>query len=352
MAKNAAVEKMAAAINNPEAHQMPPSGQAVSGEGGPAVPDPTPSVAAKGNPTHQIPIGTPANPPQPPVVPQGATPPAGTTPPATPPATPPPPAINEADLAAVSARLKELAGDSAVDATEALAANINERLAKARQQEKDKLYQQIEQQKSDLAAAQKLASEQAAIIKNLSEGKTTDGQPKPPPKPKEGDAQPQGLTEEQVTAALEVGLAKMQGVYEEKMGELRNQISALTEHSNKETVEAYRTSLIEANKGHIIEELVTGNTKDELDNNLVQAKQAFAKYATNITQDGQAAASRAPSVPPAPTLNANPPGGASATGGPSLTIPGSMDAFSKDRPSILAAASKAAKEALRGLGPS
>lgn len=364
MAKNPAVDSVAAAIQNPEAHQAPPPG---SSGGTPTVLDPVPGNAQKGNAAQQS-SGTTPTPPQQQQQQQQAQPsgqqgqqPSGQQPGGQqadgqqqqqPGAVP----LENATLEQIVARTRELAGEEGVDQNTVLAADMNATLAKARSQEKDKLYNQIESLKTELTAAQQLSTQQADTIKNLSEkggdaggGGGTDGGDKN----KDGDGD--GFTQEQVNQAITAGLSKMQEAYEAKVGELTNQINSLRESTTQETLGTYRDSLLSQNKGQIIEELVVGNTKEELDNSLVQAKQAYARIAQQLTSDGQAAAASAPAVPPAPTLNPpSAPGNAGTTPGQpgNISLPGSMADFSQNRANILAQASQAARQAIQQLGPS
>lgn len=275
-----------------------------------------------------------------------ATPTATPTDPATltpPPVVDPSEVLKSASLEDLMRQLKERAGETGLSKEEAIAADINAAMAKARQQEKDKLYSQVSSLKADLQAAQALNTQLTEATKSLTEKLKAGDAGDTAPKKKEGDSNV--LTTEALTTAIEAAVDRTASEFQKQIDTLRAENQALQQSQRVKSVESYKRQLLDANKGAIIEELVTGDTPEALDESLTLAKQAYARIVTKLRANAEepATPTATASVPPTPKVNQQTP--ASPTGSDPLTL----DRFSENREKMLREASAAVKNALRGL---
>lgn len=153
--------------------------------------------------------------------------------------------------------------------------NYEELIAKARREEKDKLYGQIEAERNKATAITEqhndlllkhaqLQNENKALKEELKELKETDGKSESKTVTK--------LKEEK--AKLEQELEKLKGSIVDEPT-LRQQIE--DEVKAQYEVELYKVERMSSDefKGQIIPELVTGTTKEEVDESLVNSKNRF-----------------------------------------------------------------------------
>ena len=261
--------------------------------------------------------------------------------------------LTSLSLEEVLSHLKTLAGETGISKEEAMAADINAAMAKARHQEKDKLYGQISTLKSDLQAAQALNTQLTEATKSLAdqvkEFQTSDGKKKK----NDGDStSPSGLTEESLNKAIEVAVDRTATAFQEQIDALRAENQALQNSQKASSVESYKRQLLEANKGAIIEEMVTGDTPEALDESLILAKQTYARIAARLTPTTAEPATPAvsdspttptsPKLPPTPVVNQQTPS-------PTGSVPLTMESFSENREKLLKEASAAVKNALGGI---
>lgn len=232
-----------------------------------------------------------------------------------------------------------------VTPTEALSADINKLIEKARADEKKKQYGKIEKMETDYAASQaKIASleEQIATLIKKS-GEPSKKEEKPP----EGGEGVKGITQEQLDAAIRAAASSTldraeKEIFGPRIAQLEAQLIEAQKRDEARDLQDYRNRLIESNKDSIIPELVVGSTREELDTALISAKQVFARTAEALTQKQTAAsAGAAGKLPPVPSVNG---GAAPATGSEVRTM--SSKEFAANRDRLLAEASKAAKAAL------
>lgn len=154
-----------------------------------------------------------------------------------------------------------------------LATDIGKAIEKARQQERSKLYPELETLKGSNKALEARLQEQAALIAKLQEEGEGEG---------EGD---QGKGKKGVpgmsAADLEAIISRAVKVSEDKfksdLDAAQKRISELEGGIKTRDLDAYRNRLISENQDTIIPELVQGQTQDDLDQALVVAKQAFAR---------------------------------------------------------------------------
>jgi hypothetical protein len=270
----------------------------------------------------------PANPGESVTVPTTAT--GQTSPatqPATPPATPPAPPVEDP-----------------------LAVDIKAALAKARQDEKDKQYAALEKVRGEKKAAEAQLTQAQETIASLTKQLEKTAIPATPPPPKDS---PEAIEKRLVAAAESVASAVLERAEKEifgpKITALENQLADAKKQVERSELAAYRQTLIEANKGAIIPELVSGNSKQELDDALVTAKQSFARIAQSIQARQTVAVTTAgESLVPLPPTNAG--GGSPQDQTPGPKVRGmSQSDYAKSREALLKDASEQARKALASL---
>lgn len=251
---------------------------------------------------------------------EGGTPP--TSPPETPPTTPDP---------------------------DPLTVDIKDAIQRARKEEKDKLYSRITQTETEVKAARE-ALEQAQeqnrkLTESLSKLTQGDGD-------KEGDKGGKGGEssvsaddiQRAIDAAARTTLERAEKeIFGPKLAALEEANKALQTQLKAKDLDAYKNSLIEANKEAIIPELVIGETKEELDNALVVAKQAFAKVAQTLTSRKEDVATHsANQIPPLPSLAK----GNSPTDAPASVGQLTDEEYAEKRAALLREASEQVRGAL------
>ncbi len=234
-----------------------------------------------------------------------------------------------------------------------LTVDINAAIQKARTDEKQKQYSKIEGLNTDLAAVRGQLSEKDKQIADLTAAlaKLDGGKPsgKPSDKPEEPDPNtPQGITQDQLSAALDAAtkntMAKAEELFGGRITDLQAQNDKLQKDLQSKDLDAYRNSLISEHDSEIIPELVSGNTKEELDQSLIIAKQAFARTAEALNkQVGQSKDNARRTLPPVPNVNS----GTDKIDANAGNIMGmSQEQYAKEREQLLAEASSLAKAAL------
>jgi len=184
-----------------------------------------------------------------------------------------------------------------------LKVDIHEAIAKARKDEKDKMYGKVNKLTEDITAkdarTKELETQVASLVKAADDAKAAaegnkEGDNKKEEKPADIDmTQIEDLVNKQVKALEDT-------VFTPAMDALKKENADLKAVNDAATLESHRLQLISDNKGSIIEELVKGSTTEELDTNLVLAKQTFAKYNIQAVDDANAEGNN---LPPKPNLN-------------------------------------------------
>jgi len=228
-----------------------------------------------------------------------------------------------------------------------LTVDINAAIEKARQQEKQKLYGELERSKAEAAAARAQLANVNAALEAISkkEEELKKGQPEPinkgnEPAPKGPDVDV--LINTAITAALKKA---EEMVFGPKISALEAQVSGYQKDLLARDLASYRESLIAANKDSIVPELVTGGTRDELELSLARAKQAFAQIAETVA----ATLGKSGTIPLPPVSGGK---GKVTNGTEVLSSVGSMSLaeYSAKRTELLKAASEAAKAAYSNQG--
>jgi hypothetical protein len=151
-----------------------------------------------------------------------------------------------------------------------LGIDIKAALEKARKQEKDKLYQQMQAQDARL---KELEENNKKLLEALSNKKAEE---KPEPKP-ENKGEAKGIDEDAITRATEGAFKLAEQKFMKMLEEANGRVMALENQLKSNDISTYKNQLIEANKDAIIPELIVGTTREELDTSLITAKQAFAR---------------------------------------------------------------------------
>jgi hypothetical protein len=235
-----------------------------------------------------------------------------------------------------------------------LTTDIKAAIEKARQQEKSKLYSQIEETKKAAKIAEDLAAARAAELETMKK-QIADLQKKPAgegekggdgEKGGEGEKKP-ALSEELLNKAIDAAVLATSKKFEEAMAAANARVAELEQQSKAKDIGAFRDQLISANKDYIVPELVTGSTREELEQSLVLAKQVFARVTQGMKKkddgDGTAPAPRTIQIPPTPPINdQGAPGAPRAVDVKQLS---SAD-YAKNRAELLKAAAAQARQSL------
>lgn len=213
-------------------------------------------------------------------------------------------AVKEAETE-FNAAMLEFVKDAETDEAIALNTDVQEKLAKARKDEKDKLYgrmtdqeKEIQRLQSQLADKEKLLAAQAAAATKKNDDDDED---------ENADDQARTAAEiESVKKALETKMLEVEKELVAKQMAAEESAKKLREELDRERIEAYRNKVIQENGAAIVPELVKGNTKEEIDNSVTESKQVKLR----ILKEAEAARAGAvqQSTGQVPTLP-QPPGG-------------------------------------------
>ena len=190
-----------------------------------------------------------------------------------------------------------------------LTIDIKAAVQKARQEEKDKVYGRITQAETDAKAAREALADAQAQMKTLNETLNKMNAGSPPKTGEEPQKKAPPTSSEDIQKAIEAAARTTleraeKEIFGPRLAILEKANQDLTTQLKTKDLDAYRKSLIEEHKEAIIPELVTGETKELLDESLVVAKQAFARIASALTQQQGDVANRAANrIPPLPSLN-------------------------------------------------
>lgn len=237
-----------------------------------------------------------------------------------------------------------------------LTLDIKTAIEKARKQEKDKLYGQIEEGKKSLKTAEDLAlareNENKTLKKQLEDataklqGKGGEGEGDDDKKKQKKPV----FDEELLNKAIDAAVSTTAKTFEDKLAEAQKRIDELQKGNETKDLNTFREELISKNKDYIVPELVTGTTRDEIEQSLVTAKQVFARVTQGLKKDpkpgegGEGEAKpRVITLPPVPNVNDN-----GAPGAPRQVDVKQLSAkdYKANRADLLKAAAAAAREAL------
>lgn len=188
------------------------------------------------------------------------------------------------DDAALAAKVQEAQAEvhktqavyvEALEKNDPLSQNIEERLAKVRREEKEKLYATQEKLKADAADAEKRAAELADKLKKKEEEeeerKKTAGNKKD---------EPNQLAE--IEKRLTEAVLKTEQEAAARNAESETKIAALQKELAAKETAAYRASKLLELGNTVVTELVTGDTKEEIDNSIIKAQQAKLRIVKEI----------------------------------------------------------------------
>jgi len=197
------------------------------------------------------------------------------------------------------------ANDEYIDALERadpLSQNIEDRISKARKEEKEKLYASLEKQKQEKEEADKRAKELEDRLKKLEEEKkklddaNSDGDKKKKNADEIADVEKR-ILERVAKAEQEAAATKL---------EAEQKVAALQKELEHKDLEAYKAKKLAEAGNTVVVELVSGATKEEIDNSIVRAQQAKARIVKEIEAAragaGDEIKNRVP-TPPGPQAN-------------------------------------------------
>lgn len=235
-----------------------------------------------------------------------------------------------------------------------LTLDIKTAIEKARKQEKDKLYGEIEERKKAAKTAEDLAAARANEVKTLQQ-QIAELTAKVKPEG-EGDEEKKSkkaeLNEEMLNKAIDAAVSATSKNFEGILSAAQKRIEELEKGNEAKDLNTFREELISKNKDYIVPELVTGTTRDEIEQSLVLAKQVFARVTSGLKKDdkkggegdGNAPESkRTLQLPPVPNVNDN-----GAPGAPRQVDVKQLSAkdYKANRGDLLKAAAAAARESL------
>lgn len=209
---------------------------------------------------------------------------------------------------------------AAPDTTEA-------RIEAARQEEKAKLYADMQRLKQEAADAQAKLAAATAAQSELAEAKAKLSA-------YEKAQTPQGIDAQKLIAEVaETTRKQMEGT----VAALEARVSTLDTEARRSKLELVRRQIVEDSKGEIIAGLLNGNTEEELRASAVTARQEFQNLKTRITA-GTPAAPQIVAAPPVPAVSGPQGAGTPAPATPSSLVqkPGDMRDWKARREAALA----------------
>jgi chromosome segregation ATPase len=169
-----------------------------------------------------------------------------------------------------------------------------------RKEEKDKLYGEITSLKSTVAELKAKSGKTPEELKELEELKTKlkSLETEKTSKDKELDELRKSMEEdkkkkqseksgEEKEKEVEAILAKLEQTLEAKLKPVEERLSKIADTTAKVTVAGKRKELLEKHKGYLIPELLSGNTVEELENNLKDALEVSKNYITVKNDKGK-----------------------------------------------------------------
>lgn len=168
-----------------------------------------------------------------------------------------------------------------------LTTDIKAAIEKARKQEKDKLYGQIEETKKAAKLAEDLAAARDNEVKTLKQ-QMAELTAKLNPEGDEGEkkkSKKAELNEEMLNKAIDAAVNTTASKFQEVLDAAQKRINELEKGNELKDLNAFRDQLISQNKDYIVPELVNGTTRDEIEQSLVLAKQVFARVTQGMKKD-------------------------------------------------------------------
>lgn len=196
----------------------------------------------------------------------------------------------------------------------------------ARQEEKAKLYADMDRLRKENEAAQAKLTEATRAQTELAETKAKLAA-------FEKAQTPQGIdTKKLIEEVAETTRKQMEGT----VAELQAKVSTLDTEARRSKLELVKRQLVEDSKGEIIAGLLIGNTEEELRAAAVTARQEFQNLKTRITAGTPA--TQPPAAPPVPGITGHQGSGAPAPATPSNLVakPGDMRDWRARREAALA----------------
>jgi len=254
----------------------------------------------------------------------------------------------------VAREATEAAAAAAAEAakTDPLTIDINKAIEKARKQEKDKLYRQIEDAEKGRKTAEQLADSRATELKTATD--KLAAMTKAPTKVDEPVAtKTTALTEDAINKIVEATVDMTSKKFDETIAAAQGRIKELEDSLARKDIVALRQELLSKNAGYIVPELVTGNTPEELEQSLVIAKQVFARViqghksleGASGNEASPAGAARTFQLPPNPSVSSQGAPGATRTVDVSKL---SDKDYKTNREVLLKAAADAGRKAILG----
>lgn len=190
--------------------------------------------------------------------------------------------------------------------------DMKELLAKARKDEKDKMYGRVnkleEEAKTSATEMKTIKDQNATLIKTAGEQETPEEKAKREKEAEDNkNKPPAGPSKEDIQGLLTEQMDKFEKeVFQPKLDALTKENADLKKENETTKLDSYKNELIAANKDSIIEELIRGTNTEELDTSLVEAKQAFVKYNIQATEKAETTADGT-KLPPKLDLNGRKP---------------------------------------------
>lgn len=196
----------------------------------------------------------------------------------------------------------------ALEKAESLGIDIESRLAAVRKEEKDKLYPDLEKAKNEAKAKEE---ELARIKAELEEERKSKKA-----KTKEGDdTKPVGLTQEHLDEALAKATAAQEKKFKEELAARDAQIAEQQKTLAQRDLADYKRKRVAEVGDNLIEAMVGGTTKEEIDDSIIRAQQEYQRVVSKIGAASQEAGDQQRgAVPtPPPSGSQTPPAGNAPT---------------------------------------
>lgn len=154
---------------------------------------------------------------------------------------------------------------------------LQEKVETARKEEKDKLYTDLNAVKAENAKLKETISAEEKTKKEQEEKRKAEEATRKAEedKKKEEEANKSKSEIEVLKTTFEKQLKEQQDSFLKTLEETQKTVISLTEKITTESLDTYKKNLISSANGKLIEELVIGNTKEELDASLVKAKEKY-----------------------------------------------------------------------------
>lgn len=208
---------------------------------------------------------------------------------------------------------------------------INQRIEAARQEEKRKLYSEMEQLRQQVAALPQANEAKAELEQQLKDLKAQLAAFEKA-KTDKGEIDTLALARQ----IADETRAIVSSQHQQEIAALNDKLARMEQEQKKQQLEALKKTLIAEANGRIVVALVQGNTEEELRRSAEEAKRTYEEIAQSSRQNPPQAPSQPPPPPPLNPRQAAGSGNPPASGVDGFKRSGDASTFGKNRQAVMA----------------